>query len=561
MVSDSCNNSGDSGAHYERRNGSGAGHRNRPRSGHNGALVTRLGSGTLPVRGLINDKTGTSKVKGCVEAFMGARAQLNTPWDRAGCNWLDGVAYYAQLRKTAFSKELDLLRAPMIDAYLADMRQKFDASYKQSRAALEAKVAQLERDWYAVHGDVHAKLETLLEDRRVLKRISDTIAPTRKKKSLRLPALTKEDRAISTCPQTKGMKDTIWFEAIQKKMLAMDGTIKLLETEQKMLADERSCVRKNFWPAVEAYPGSNEFAYLEKCIRLMASQKVVCFCLDIEAFEANQRVVTEIGISIYDPRENMVPSMVPITKNYHLIIEESLELRNQKWVCDYKDCYLLGESYVLKLKECVQFIQSLINYYLVPVTDEDKTWSRAFVGHHVSGDLKWLETIGVKFPGRGYEGRLDHTLFLADHPGDMDVFVLDTEQFYRKSYGEKGSSLGKILRLFEIPHAFLHNAGNDAYYTLYLFMKFCDINFRRISGMDDVLKVMAQVKVWGERDLREPKVVPMSYAISIDEASKNWGHRKGVKNSRKDRVCQTEFGGLTYFGTGKDAFSSTLSTF
>lgn len=150
--------------------------------------------------------------------------------------------------------------------------------------------------------------------------------------------------------------------------------------------------------------------------------------------------------------------------------------------------------------------------------------------------------------------------FLAETPGDLDVFILDTEQFYRKSYGEKGSSLGKILRLFEIPHAFLHNAGNDAYYTLHLFMKFCDVNFRKISGMDDVLKVMGQVKVWGERDVREPKVVPMSYAISIEEAVKNRTYRKGVKSSRKERVCQTEFGGLTYFGTAKDAFISTLPT-
>lgn len=85
---------------------------------------------------------------------------------------------------------------------------------------------------------------------------------------------------------------------------------------------------------------------------------------------------------------------------------------------------------------------------------------------------------------------------------------------------------------------FLHNAGNDAYYTLHLFMKFCDVNFRKISGMDDVLKVMGQVKVWGERDVREPKVVPMSYAISIEEAVKNRTYRKGVKSSRKERVCK-----------------------
>ncbi|AJQ33343.1 Gfd2p [Saccharomyces cerevisiae YJM1401] len=560
MVRDNSNNGSDKSVHWERRNNNGAGHRYRSRSGNTGALATKLSSGTLSVRGLVKDRTGSGKIAGCVEAFLDARTQLNTPWDRAKCNWLDQIDYYVQLRKTAFSKELDQLRKPIIDAYVAEMRQKFDASYGQSRAQLEAKLAQVDSEWHMVHGDVHAKLEKLVEERRFLKRLSDTIVPPRSKRSQRLSPLTKEDRANCICPQPKGMSDTAWFEAIQKKMLGMNGTIKLLETEQKLLADEKNSVRKTFWPMVESHSRSNEFAYLEKCIRLMASQRAICFCLDIEAFETNQNVITEIGISIYDPRENMVPSMVPITKNYHLIIEESLELRNQKWVCDYKDCYLLGESYVLSLKECVHFIQSLINYYLVPVTEEDKTWSRAFVGHHVSGDLKWLETIGVKFPGRGYEGHLDHTLLLAETPGDLDVFILDTEQFYRKSYGEKGSSLGKILRLFEIPHAFLHNAGNDAYYTLHLFMKFCDINFRKISGMDDVLKVMGQVKVWGERDVREPKVVPMSYAISIEEAVKNRTYRKGVKSSRKERVCQTEFGGLTYFGTAKDAFTSTLPT-
>ncbi|CAI4056427.1 hypothetical protein SKDZ_03G0330 [Saccharomyces kudriavzevii ZP591] len=561
MVNDSSKNSSGNSAHYERRNDSGADHRYRSRSGNSGALVTRLSSGPLSVRGLVKERAGSGQVKGCVEAFLDARARLNTAWDRAGCNWLDQVDYYARLRKTAFSNELDLLREPMIDAYMVEMRQKFGASYKQSVVELEGKVKQVENEWYAVHGDVDAKLEELTAERQFLKRLSNTIVPPRSRRSQRLPPLTKEDRANSVCPQPRGVKDIVWFEAIQKKMLGMDGTIKLLETEQKLLVEERNSVKRTSWRTVEAYPGSDEFAYLEKCIRLMASQRAICFCLDIEAFEANQNVITEIGISIYDPRENMVPSMLPITKNYHLIIEESLELRNQKWVCDYKDCYLLGESYVLKLKECARFIQSLINYYLVPVTEQDRTWSRALIGHHVSGDLKWLETIGVKFPGRGYEGRLNHTLLPADGPGSVDVFVLDTEQFYRKSYGEKGSSLGKILRLFEIPHAFLHNAGNDAYYTLRLLMKFCDINFRRATGMDDVLKVMGQVRTWGERDLREPKVVPMSYAISIEEAAaKNRMHRKGVKSNRKERVCQTEFGGLTYFGTGRDAFASTLPT-
>nr|CAI6403376.1 BAF_HP1_G0005130.mRNA.1.CDS.1 [Saccharomyces cerevisiae] len=86
MVRDNSNNGSDKSVHWERRNNNGAGRRYRSRSGNTGALATKLSSGTLSVRGLVKDRTGSGKIAGCVEAFLDARTQLNTPWDRAKCN-------------------------------------------------------------------------------------------------------------------------------------------------------------------------------------------------------------------------------------------------------------------------------------------------------------------------------------------------------------------------------------------------------------------------------------------------------------------------------------------
>ncbi|AQZ14043.1 GFD2 (YCL036W) and YDR514C [Zygosaccharomyces parabailii] len=328
-----------------------------------------------------------------------------------------------------------------------------------------------------------------------------------------------------------------------------------LKQNQKIFQKVANRIREEHFPMVYALPGTSNFEYLSNCVRLVSNRRAILFSLDIEAFERDNNVVTEIGISIYDPRENL-HSLVPIKRNYHLVILESLHLRNQKYVCDSKDCYILGESLVLDLHRCVEFVQALVDYYMKPQTPEDRTWARAFVGHNLHGDLKWLRMLGVNIPE---DGQMDFGVQSINE--NKQTYVLDTEKLYRSCYGNFGGNLGRILRLFRIPHAFLHNAGNDAHYTLQLLMCMCDMSFRKHAHMDDIEDTQRRIKWWLNREKVEPKILPITYVLSVNESlntmpSTNGNNAHGKKRSKA--TVQTEFGGARWFHNARVAFESTL---
>lgn len=67
---------------------------------------------------------------------------------------------------------------------------------------------------------------------------------------------------------------------------------------------------------------------------------------------------------------------------------------------------------------------------------------------------------------------------LSDYP---NLKILDTYHLYPKHFNNgsiKKSSLVDILEKFEINHEHLHNAGNDAQYTLNVFLKMSNIYFK-----------------------------------------------------------------------------------
>ena len=67
------------------------------------------------------------------------------------------------------------------------------------------------------------------------------------------------------------------------------------------------------------------------------------------------------------------------------------------------------------------------------------------VGHSIGGDLDWLEGMGLQ----------------------LDFPALDIALAYQKMRGRaQKSKLSAILDDMGVEHPFLHNAGNDALYTL-----------------------------------------------------------------------------------------------
>ncbi|GCF00121.1 hypothetical protein ZYGM_003119 [Zygosaccharomyces mellis] len=333
-----------------------------------------------------------------------------------------------------------------------------------------------------------------------------------------------------------------------------------IKQNHKLFQKVATRIKDEHYPLVHAVPGNSNFEYLCNCVRLVSNRRTILFSLDIEAFERDNNVVTEIGISIYDPRENL-HSLVPVKRNYHLVIFESLHLRNKKFVCDSKDCYILGESLVLDLQGCVEFVQALVDYYMIPQTKADRSWSRAFVGHNLHGDLKWLRMLGVNIPD---DHQMDFNL--TNLKENKQTYVLDTEKLYRSCYGNFGGNLGRILRLFRIPHAFLHNAGNDAHYTLQLLMCMCDVSFRKHANMDELEAIQRRIKWWLGREKIEPKVLPISYVLSVNESlavpsnnNNNNNNNNNVPSRKRSKgIVQTEFGGARWFDSARSAFESTL---
>ncbi|CUM65359.1 uncharacterized protein PRCAT00002995001 [Priceomyces carsonii] len=177
--------------------------------------------------------------------------------------------------------------------------------------------------------------------------------------------------------------------------------------------------------------------------------------IDIEAWERNHNKITEVGIGIYDPAD-LVNSIIPNVKSIHLLVKEHIRMKNGNFVPDNKSNPLSGISYELSLRECAQFMQAIIRNYLIEANG-------VLVGHNILGDIKWLKSMGVEFPS--------------------DLHVIDTATLY-KITKTTGGSLRGILRLVSIPHGYLHNAANDAYYTLIAAIAYCDPNIRRTFELD-----------------------------------------------------------------------------
>ncbi|ODV83396.1 hypothetical protein CANARDRAFT_191402, partial [[Candida] arabinofermentans NRRL YB-2248] len=203
---------------------------------------------------------------------------------------------------------------------------------------------------------------------------------------------------------------------------------------------------------------------LKNLIESVYFKNHVLFSFDVEAFEFDQRMITEIGISIYDPAYQQF-STFPYIKQIHIIIKEFSSKVNGKFVINNKENFLGGPSLIMSAIECRKFMQKLINYYFKELPLVDKTIQNAiFVGHSPSQDLKWFSDMGVKLP--------------------LDYILLDTLKVWQLSHGSHGGSLSRILRYMDIPHSYMHNAGNDSYFTLLLALNLTDPQIRILKRLD-----------------------------------------------------------------------------
>ncbi|KAJ1974466.1 hypothetical protein H4R34_004706 [Dimargaris verticillata] len=161
--------------------------------------------------------------------------------------------------------------------------------------------------------------------------------------------------------------------------------------------------------------------------------------LDIEAYEHQQDRLTEIGWTVYCDQKCI--------HSFHYIVLEHQHLHNRRFVAGCKNNYNFGQSIVAPLAEIIQELQT--EFTMRP--------DLALVAHGVHSDLAYLRKVGVAI--------------------SPSIRTFDTKDLFcaYTNNPQNGRKLAVVLQQLNIPCSYLHNAGNDAYYTLKALLVMCEL--------------------------------------------------------------------------------------
>ncbi|KAF6016116.1 hypothetical protein HII12_000390 [Brettanomyces bruxellensis] len=225
--------------------------------------------------------------------------------------------------------------------------------------------------------------------------------------------------------------------------------------------------------------------------------------IDIEMYERKTSEITEIGISIYNPRYQKT-ALFPHIVCFHLIIKEFIKHRNGRFVPDAKGNNITGVSTIVTMSEAKKMVGTLLNK-LGPKT--------VIVGHGVQGDLRLLRKHNFPFP--------------------KPIRIIDTQKLWNYMYVGKNhkSSLSYVLNKLGIPHSFLHNGANDSYFTLIASLMLCSPGL--MSNIITRKTVPCQISDHKKKLLQEEGVeLPMETIVTVKcgtseadiKAKKGHGH-------------------------------------
>lgn len=186
---------------------------------------------------------------------------------------------------------------------------------------------------------------------------------------------------------------------------------------------------------------------------------VVIICVDCEAYEFAQHKITEIGISVLDTRTLRDLSPTDSADQWfskiasrHFRINEYAHLVNKKYIKGKPETFAFGTSTFIDKKDAVPVLNRIFEG--PAVTDTNGVATKVVViGHGLKNDTKFLFSLGFKWTAI-----------------PNIVRRLDTQSLVGSKKDNVG--LSRLLRVLgiEVKEEHLHNAGNDAAYTLQAFV-------------------------------------------------------------------------------------------
>ena len=198
---------------------------------------------------------------------------------------------------------------------------------------------------------------------------------------------------------------------------------------------------------------------------------VIFIAIDVEAFEFPPHPVTEVGIANLDTRD--LHSKAPGTngedwqkyiKARHFRIEEHKRKTNSKFVDGCPDKFEFNNGASLFVQDR-NISKTVTDCFKPPygkdypaMTDKPEKRKVVLVGHDINQDVNYLRHLGVS---------------LANFSSIIDT--IDTISLFRayKQDNNSKTSLGHVLASFDLIGWHLHNAGNDAVYTLWAMLATC----------------------------------------------------------------------------------------
>ncbi|KAL0931860.1 qde-2-interacting protein [Colletotrichum truncatum] len=188
-------------------------------------------------------------------------------------------------------------------------------------------------------------------------------------------------------------------------------------------------------------------------------KEVIFICIDIEVAEEHHGTILEVGMSVLDTKDIVdIPpgetgqNWFSYIKSRHLVTADYKHIVNRKYVKGCPELFNFGESEYPNVNELRDKILSTFNELSTSGVPKKEMPFRniVLVGHDLDSDLSYMASMNV-------------------HPWSVDGLLrcLDTKDMHQAWREEgQGRSLGFVLQDLEIPSKNLHNAGNDAAYTL-----------------------------------------------------------------------------------------------
>ncbi|PTB64273.1 hypothetical protein BBK36DRAFT_1124307 [Trichoderma citrinoviride] len=178
---------------------------------------------------------------------------------------------------------------------------------------------------------------------------------------------------------------------------------------------------------------------------------VVLVCMDVEAIEMPPNPISEIGVAVLDVKDLDGVEPGPGGQNWwqliqahHLRTKEYAGLVNRRFVRGCPDSFDFGTSTFPGEYELPEAIMAILEPYV------SKNRPVVFVAHDAGSDIRYLASIG--FDVLGLSGLVEQ---------------LDTKEMHLAwKESDQGKSLLSVLGDLCIHSKHLHNAGNDAVYTL-----------------------------------------------------------------------------------------------